>query len=387
MASAGKFVWAGPTDVAVGGLLEDAAREFGLSVRYCSHARLLDVVREEGCDVLGIEFGPRHGDALALLREVHARAPRLTIFAAAHDSGFQVLREALEAGAADFFSLPLNVAELHKALIRLSRTAAPAASSGEIVTVAGARGGVGVTTVAVNLAARLSSLTGAGVALADFDLQRGDVSAFLNLNPLNSLATVATATGPVDDIFLAGTLTRHGSIFVLPAPPQIDDADGIGHGDAELALRLLRSQFRYTVVDKPRTITAPTVAAFEQADRILLVVDLSVPGVRAARRFMELWNRMKVPFERIGLLFSDIVPGPVSRDDAIRALGKPPIVIIPADANAGKAMNAGVPLNGKQSPLGVAIGELAAKIANLEVEPKARRGHLLQRIFTKEARK
>jgi pilus assembly protein CpaE len=389
MGSGGKFIWATPTDGPPSDVLEAAAREFGLVVRYCSHARLLEVVRDEGCEVAGIDLGPRHAEAFAVLRELHARAPRLTIFAAAQDSGFEVLRTALEAGAADFFSLPLGAQEIQKALIKLRRAqTAVASTAGEIITVCGARGGVGVTTVAVNLAARLATVTGAGVAIADLDLQRGDVAAFLNLTPLNSLATVATAAGPVDEIFLASTLTRHGSgLFVLPAPQQIEEADGIGHADAELALRLMRAQFRYTVVDTPRTISGPTLAAFEQADRLLLLTDRSVPGVRSARRLLELWNRMNIPFERISMLFSDLTRGPVSSQDAIRALGKEVLVSIPNDAAAAStAMNAGVPLNGKHSALGVAIGELAAKLTGVAAS-KARHGRLMGRLFGKEVRK
>ena len=338
----------------------------------------------------GIEFGPKHGESLALLRELHTRSPRLTIFAAAADSGFDVLRAALDAGATDFFSLPLSAQELHKALIKLTRVTSGARTTGEIVVACGARGGLGVTTVAVNLANRLATMTGGGVAIADLDLQRGDVSAFLNLTSLNSLATIATAAGPVDEIFLASTLTRHGSnLFVLPAPQQIEEADGIGHADVELALRLLRGQFRYTVVDTPRTITGTTLAAFEQADRLLLLADLSVPGVRSARRLLELWSRMNIPFERIALLFSMLTRGPVTHQDAVRALGKEPVLVVPHDpAAATSAMNAGVPLNGgKQSPLGLAIGELAAHLTGVGTTGKAKRGHLLQRIFTREVRK
>src|ERR1700756_2736264 len=98
MTGSGKFIWAAPTETSGSDVLENAATEFGLVIRYCSHGRLLDVVRDEGCDVVGIDFGPRHGEALALLRDLHARVPRLTIFAAAQEGGFEVLRAALDAG-------------------------------------------------------------------------------------------------------------------------------------------------------------------------------------------------------------------------------------------------------------------------------------------------
>jgi pilus assembly protein CpaE len=375
-------------------LLESAGRDFKLTVRICAHGELLERLRGERYDLVGIELGGTDpSPVLAQLREVHQRMPRLTIFAAWGGADDAVIRAALEAGAMDFLSLPLNAPELHKALIKFTATVAKAPGArkptGEAITIYGARGGLGTTTIAVNLGFRLAALTSGETALVDLDLQRGDVAAFLNLTPLNSLATIASAGGVVDEIFLAGTLMRHPSgIFVLPAPPEIEEADVVGHGEVELALRLMRAQFRFTVVDTPRTITGATLAAFEQTDHIFILADLSVPGVRAARRTFELLDRLRIPFDHLELLVTEAVPGPVSLNDAARMIGKNPYLVIPRDdAAASAAMNGGTTLNGRQSSLAVAINDLAAKLAGISAEAKAKRGHLLQRIFTKEARK
>src|SRR5207245_10335630 len=102
------------------------------------------------------------------------------------------------------------------------------------------------------------------VGPGDRGRQGGDVAAFLNLTQLNSIATIAEAKGAVDDIFLAGTLTRHPrGVFVLPAPTQAEEADAVGHDHVELALQLLRAQFAHTVVDTARTVNSAMLAAFE----------------------------------------------------------------------------------------------------------------------------
>src|SRR5262249_56719183 len=101
---------------------------------------------------------------------------------------------------------------------------------GEVIAVGGARGGLGATTVAVNLATRLATLTAAETALVDLDLQRGDVAAFLNLTPVNSLANFAAASSEIDDLFLASALTRHANgALVLPAPPESAERDSARH--------------------------------------------------------------------------------------------------------------------------------------------------------------
>ncbi len=386
------LIWAAPGPSANRQLVETAARELTLTVRFCTYKELLDLLHTERCHVACIELGFDAHPGLTLLKNVVERMPRLTTVVASNDTSVSMIRAVLEAGAADFLSLPLNPQELNKALIKLSQTAfkGPSArgqAAGTIITVCGARGGLGATTVAVNLAFSLTTLTRTDVALVDLDLQRGDVAAFLNLTPLNSIATIAEAKGAVDDIFLAGTLTRHPrGVFVLPAPTQVEEADAVGHDHVELTFQLLRAQFSHTVVDTARTVNGAMLAAFEQSDHILILTDLSVPGVRAARRMIELLLRLNVSAQLIQPVFSHVIPGPVSPQDAVRAIGKEPLLVIPRDdAAASGAMNDGTPLNGKQSALSFAIAELAAKLTGVAPPPKPK--GLLQRVFSKEARK
>lgn len=389
--SSGVFVWVSEGDPHGRDLLTTTAAEFKLDVRFCGYGDALTLLRNERGGLVGIEVGVDPQDGVRLLKQIGERLPRVTVFAACADASVATIRALLEAGASEILSLPLNAQELSKALIKFTQlgpsATAQAPATGEVYTIYGARGGLGATTLAVNVAVRIGLLTRSEVALVDLDLQRGDVAAFLNLTPLQSLATIASARSEVDEIFLHGTMTRHPSgVDVLPAPLQMEEADLIGQEDVALVLGLLRSQFRYTVVDTPRTITATALTALEQSDRILLMTDLSVPGVRAAQRCLELFIRLGIPSPRVDLLLAETVPGPVTLKDAVRAIGKDPLLTVPRDEAAARdAMNTGAPLNGaKPSGLAVSISELAGKLVGGATEPRARRGHLLRRIFTRE---
>jgi pilus assembly protein CpaE len=151
--------------------------------------------------------------------------------------------------------------------------------------------------------------------------------------------------------------------------------------------RLLRSQYRYTVVDTPRTVTPAVVAAFEQSDHLLLITDLTVPGVRAARRTMDLLQKLEIPMPLVRLVVTQATPGALDLADAARSIGKDPYLVVPNDqAAANQAMNTGAPLNGKQGGLSSAIAELAGKITGGDAARSKRRGGLFRRIFTREAR-
>ena len=384
-----RLLWA-TLDEACGALVLSASRELAIQAQICAPKDVLEIVRPAKFDLVAIEIGKEPREGLALVRQLHDRLPRLTIIAGVGESSVATLRAALEAGATDIVSLPLSQQELQKTLIKFRqskvREAAARGVGGEVITIYGVRGGLGTTTTAVNLAVQIAAATSGSVALADLDLQRGDVTTFLNLSHMESIASIAASPGEVDEIFLHGTLTRHASgISVLPAPQQIEEADSIGHDEVKLALQLLRSQFRYTVVDTPRMITGSTVAALELADHLLVITDLTIPSVRAARRFVDLIERLSIPTDRVQLIITELIRGPVELKDVTRSLAKEPIITLPRDdASASQAMNSGSPLNsGKPGGLPAAITALAAKLTGVQ-QPSQARG-LFRRIFTKEA--
>jgi pilus assembly protein CpaE len=367
--------------------LEATAEELGFSVQYCSHEDFDTHLRVPQFDVVGIELEADLARSLARIRRLRDRQPAVAIIVASERTGVDLLRSAFEAGATDVLSLPLNAAELDKALLKASRLvpAPPAARShmGDVVTVYGVRGGLGATTLAVNLAVQLRKLTSEDSAIVDLDLQRGDVASFMNMAPPQSSAALANAAGKIDALYLRDTLSRHESgVYVLAAPQQIEDADLVTRDEIEAALPILRNRFRHTVIDTARTLTDVTLAAFEQTGRLLVLTDLSVPGVRATRRLMELLGRLEGPTPDVDLLVTEIVPPTVKLDDAVRAIGREPALTIPRDQDAAlNAMNNGAPLNGtRPSPLAVCIAAIAADVAGVDAGKK-RGGRFLSRLF------
>ncbi len=384
-----RLLWATASHVADREVLESAAAAFSLTVRYCSPNELASFLRPGGDHLVGIELTDDPAVSLTIIRELHVRMPTVSVIAASENADVDFMRAALHAGASDFLTLPLSAHELHKALLRVAQVAQRAASrrpAGQVITVYGARGGLGATTLAVSLAFKLASVTKSETALVDLDLQRGDVATFVNLVPVHSLATIASAPGEVDEIFLASALTRHPSgVSILTAPPKIEEADLVTDREVEIALRLMRSQFAFTVVDTPRVITAPVAAAFEDSDRILVLTDLSVPSVRAAHRAFELLGRLEIPPDRAQLVITQVVDGPVEVKKAEQVMGREAFAVIPRDDAAGTAMNDGVPLNGRPTRLSAAIDELARSLAGVGSTSKVRRS-FLKRIFPKGAR-
>jgi len=360
-----------------------SATPFHIEVHFTTADKAERQLRNERWLAVGIELAaddPNEG--IERIRNLRTDFPNMSVLAASVDASLDTMRAALGAGVADFLTLPVVPTEIHKAFLRLSQSRTMmGTTAGEIITIYGARGGLGATTLAVNLAVRVATTLGEPTALVDLDLQRGDVAAFLNLTPHQSIATLTQTFGDVDATFLENIVARHQSgLVVLPAPSDIEEADTVGREHVEQALGLMRGSNRYIFVDTPRTLTDTTIVAFEQASQILLLTDLSIPGLRAGQRSLSLFSKLGIDTDRVQLLLVEPAKSGISMEEATAAVGKAPLMTIPRDIQgACTAMNNGTPLNGRDGGLGAAIATLADNITG--GRGKAASAPLLKRLF------
>jgi pilus assembly protein CpaE len=148
------------------------------------------------------------------------------------------------------------------------------------------KGGSGKTMVASNLAVLLAQRHPGDVTLIDLDLQFGDVASALGIEPHYTIAD-ATANADLTPTSLKASLSRHASdLYALCAPPRPEDADVITGDDVTAVLTLLRSAFRYVVVDTGAGTDEHTIAALEGATDLVLLCSMDVSSVRALAKDM-----------------------------------------------------------------------------------------------------
>ena len=237
--------------------------------------------------------------ALAIAGELDSSSPEIEVVLVAQPSQ-QLLADALRNGVRDVVApdagnelIGSTVNRVAAAVgLRRTRLAGPSGDSpsedGDIITVMAAKGGVGKTTVATNLAVELAREAPNEVVLVDLDLVAGDVDVVLGLKPTASVATVATPGAILDPTVIKLSLSSHRSgLLVLAAPDDLVEADTV---DCELVLEmfdLLRRSFRHIVVDTAPGAGAPLAAAVEAADDLLAIASPEVAGLRSLRRNLE----------------------------------------------------------------------------------------------------
>src|SRR5262249_52674554 len=143
---------------------------------------------------------------------------------------------------------------------------------GRLIAVRGAKGGVGATVVAANLAVAIRRQTGQPTVLVDGHLFAGDVCVALDLKPTRSVIDLVRHLNALDEDMLRNSVTEHASgLAVLAAPPEYEDADAVRPDEFQHVLDALRAHFAYVVVDCAPSVDQNTLATLDLADVLVLV--------------------------------------------------------------------------------------------------------------------
>ncbi|MCW5253978.1 MULTISPECIES: AAA family ATPase [unclassified Streptomyces] len=243
--------------------------------------------------------------ALELIREVALRFPAVGVILVTSDTGPGLLQAAMDHGARGLVTLPLAHEELAARVHAVAQWSAgvrrhlggggdgPPGAGGTVVTVSGAKGGVGTTLVAIQLALAAQA-SGRSTALVDMDLQTGDVAAYLDVQFRRSVADLAAITD-ISPRVLADAVFRHDSgLALLLAPGEGERGEEVTDRAARQIVATLRSRYEVVVVDCGAQMGGAGAAAVESADRALLVTTPDVLAVRGAKRAVRMWDRLQI---------------------------------------------------------------------------------------------
>lgn len=280
-----------------------------------------------------------------------------------------VLR-ALRAGMHEFVTFPPEANELSAAIERLVRRRAVRPSSGLTIASYSPKGGMGTTTVAVNLAWALAQQdASARVAVADLVAVGGDVRVVLNLKPAFDVSDVASKLERLDANLVLSLLTHPADrVWALPASDRVEAADLIDAAGASMILAQLRSQFSYVIVDTEHHLGERTLAALDAADHVLLVTQLTVPALRSAQGALRLFARLGYPPRKLHVVLNRFdADETLTPADAIDVLGHEIFWKLPNDYHAcADALTRGVPVvaHRPDSPLAKSYQRMASRIVN-----------------------
>ncbi len=336
-----------------------------------------------GAEIAIVEVPEGAGEMQALdcIAQLLRLNPGISVMASGSDGSADLVIRAIRAGAVEFLRRPISHDDLAAAIEKIRRlrkgTSVTEGKVGRIISVYATKGGLGVTTLATNLAVCLAKNAPDAVIAVDLDLRQGGVGTLLNLQPTYSVLDAFRQTDRLDEAFLRGLVVRHAcGLNVLTAPHEFERSRFTPEQVRE-GLDVIRSHFAHVVLDLPHDLDPGTIAALEESAEILYLVGLNVPAVRAASAGLLALRHLGIDHHKVKVVVSRAdAQEEVSLRQAREALGMPVFWRIPNDyPTVISSINQGTPfvLSAPRTEITRSLRQLSDKLNHgPEVRGKAK---------------
>ena len=221
------------------------------------------------------------------------------------DSSTNTIVRALRLGAKEFLPKPILKEDLNRILVALSNLSADEVlAPAKVISIYSNKGGIGKTTIAVNLALELAKETKDKVALVDLNLQLGDVSTFLNLNPIFDVNYVIKNLINKKDNPIIKSLEKYKdtSLYILSDPNYIEQAESITPQQIEMLFEALKKEFTYIIVDMSSNIDENSLKILDCSDWIMFTTIVNIPALRNAQRCLNLFKTRRYPKNKVKIV-------------------------------------------------------------------------------------
>lgn len=223
------------------------------------------------------------------------------------DYSTDTIVKAMRLGAREFLPKPVIKTDLERVITMLSKPEnEQEISASKIITVYSNKGGIGKTTIAANLAAELAKTTHNKVALVDLNLQLGDISTFLNLNPSFDVAyVIKNLVGKKEDTLLqAFEKYKDTKLYILSDPSYIEQSESITPQQIESLFKTLKKSFPYIVVDMSSNIDPNSLKILDCSDLVLFTTIVNIPAIRNAQRCLNLFKSRRYPADKVKIIIN-----------------------------------------------------------------------------------
>jgi pilus assembly protein CpaE len=356
----------------------------------------IQMTQETSPDVVLMDINMPDMDGITATEAIRQKIPHVKVVILSVQSEQNYMRRAMLVGASDFLTKPPMADELTSAIRRAGSMAreeraksaqvmsAPVGikaqsvskgtlSLGKIIMVYSPKGGVGSTTVAVNLALALHNEE-TRVALVDANMQFGDVAVFLNEQGKNTVMDLAPRADELEPDVVEDVMIKHPStgLHVLAAPSRPEQAENITADQFEKILLYLRQLYAYIIVDTSTYLTDVTLTVMDVSDIVVVLTTQDIPSIKNCRLYLDLLVTLGISQEKITFVMNRydkriaITPEKIGEN-----LKQEVVAVIPLDERAAiPAVARGVPfvLDNKNQPAARGIFTLAEVLRSKLIE-------------------
>lgn len=323
--------------------------------QYLGRKSDLDLIRRithPAPDIILVDFDQNREQAAATAEQLHAvMEGRSSIFAVSSKADPELIIHAMRSGCSEYLVKPVVKDRLAQAIGNVEskwRERGRQHQTGKAVSLLGAKGGAGVTALAVHLAVYLATLKKGKTLLIDYHPGLGDVALYLGIDKhLYNFYELVSSAARLDVNLVQGFVVNHGSgLDVLPSASSFDVVPSVSEKDAEYTLEFLKSVYDYVIIDCAPGLTELNLAAIAQSDEMYLVATPDVPSVRNLSRYLEHLARFSYPPNHTKVVINRYSKkGDISKERIEKILKRDVQVAVPNNyAEVIEAVNTGTPI-------------------------------------------
>lgn len=315
------------------------------------------VAKEHSPDVFLINLEEPVARAFQTIEMLAAAAPQAAIIVYSSQSDAGSVRRAMVVGARDYLVKPLKPEDVARAIygileqeerkrLHLVDGADQQVARGTILTIFGAKGGIGKTTIATNLATALVRITNANVVLVDMDTRFGDVAIMMDIAVENSIADIGRRIDELDRESIKDELVRHHSgVTILPAPLHPNEWRDLTPQHIEKIIDLLAQGHDYIIIDTPGTFNEIIATTLELANIIMLVTSMDLASIKDTALALEMLRGANVSEDKVKLTINHSTSANSLREEDVeRVLEYPVTWRIPHDYHVVNSNQLGIPI-------------------------------------------
>jgi pilus assembly protein CpaE len=318
-----------------------------------------------------------------------SKFPQVPVLVCSERLEWEFLRRSMQLGVREILPIPLNEVKVQAALerVRFRKRRSEGTSQGRVIAVTGQKGGVGTTTIALNLAVALAELQAERCALVDLGRPFPDIDNFLDQAGTYNLADALNNLDNLDESFFQKIMQPYeNNLAILHGIPDFQEQDNLPIEGIERILSILRNLYHHVVVDLGHLFDDVFLQVLKEADLVLILTELNVPNFRNLRKFWPLLKDWDPTRQKIKIVVNRYNRGDdLGLRELRKILEEPPYAFLPSDYHPlHEAINQGVPLAkvAPRSKLHLSLKDVARKVIDsTSLKEKSTNGFRTRRRF------
>jgi pilus assembly protein CpaE len=283
----------------------------------------IDLAAAKRPDIILMDVNMPDMDGITATRTIMSHVPGVGVIMMSVLNEPDVLRRSMLAGAREYLVKPFSLDDLLSSIRNVHQSLPPVyvhsaqpthagptgmprpAGQAQVIVVAGAKGGIGRSVIATNLAVAIRQATQKSVALVDGNIAFGDIGVMMNVNDAKTMHDAVPYLRNIDQELIGNIVVEHATgVHLVLAPPSPQEAEVVTPDLVKGLLTVIQEMYEVVVVDTRPSFDELNLALFDAADVLLLVVTMDMTAIKDARQFIEVTDLLGYPADRVRLVLN-----------------------------------------------------------------------------------